>query len=119
MKELEKSKPVIFCGDLNVAHTPEDLSNPKANEGEHGYTKEEREGIDNIIENGFIDTFRMFTKEGGHYTWWSNWSNARARNIGWRIDYFFVSNKLKSKIKSADIFPEVLGSDHCPVMIEI
>jgi exodeoxyribonuclease-3 len=119
MKELEKSKPVIFCGDLNVAHTPDDLSNPKANEGEHGYTKEERKGIDNIIEKGFVDTFRMFTKEGGHYTWWSNWSNARARNIGWRIDYFFVSNKLKSKIKSADIFPEVLGSDHCPVMIEI
>lgn len=119
MKELEKKKPVIFCGDLNVAHTPEDLANPKANEGEHGYTKEEREGIDNIIKSGFVDTFRMFTKDGGYYSWWSNWSNARARNIGWRIDYFFVSNKLKSKIKSAKILPEVLGSDHCPVLIEI
>src|SRR3989344_2554329 len=78
MRELEKNKPVIFCGDLNVAHTPEDLSNPKANEGEHGFTKEEREGIDNIIKAGFVDTFRMFTKGNGHYTWWSNWSNARA-----------------------------------------
>jgi len=125
MKELEnpstgtQGKPVIFCGDLNVAHTPEDLSNPKANEGEHGYTKEEREGIDNIIKAGFIDTFRMFTQGNGHYTWWSNWSNARARNIGWRIDYFFVSEKLKNKVKSAEILPEVLGSDHCPVFVEI
>jgi len=119
VKELEKSKPVIFCGDLNVAHTPEDLTNPKANEGEHGYTKEEREGIDKIISAGFVDTFRMFEKSGGHYTWWSNWSNARARNVGWRIDYFFVSEKLKSKIKKAQILPEVMGSDHCPILIEI
>ncbi len=119
MQDLEKNKPVIFCGDLNVAHTPDDLTNPKANEGEHGYTKEEREGIDNIMEAGFVDTFRMFEKSGGHYTWWSNWSNARARNVGWRIDYFFVSSKLKSKVKDAKILPEVLGSDHCPVLIEI
>lgn len=119
MKELEKKKSVIFCGDLNVAHTYDDLSNPKANEGGHGFTKEEREGIDNIIKAGFTDTFRMFTQGNGHYTWWSHFANARARNIGWRIDYFFVSEKFKSKIKSAKILPEVLGSDHCPVMIEI
>jgi exodeoxyribonuclease-3 len=119
VRELEKDKPVIFCGDLNVAHTPLDLTNPKANEGEHGYTKEEREGIDNIIEAGFVDTFRMFDKSGEKYTWWSNWSNARARNFGWRIDYIFVSERIAKKVKSAKILPEVMGSDHCPVMIEI
>ncbi len=87
-KILEKKKPVIFCGDLNVAHTPDDLANPKANEGEHGYTKKERIGIDKIIASAFVDTFRLFTKGNGHYTWWSNFGNARARNTGWRIDYF-------------------------------
>ncbi len=119
MKQLDKVKPVIFSGDLNVAHTPLDLANPKANEGEHGYTNEEREGIDKIIEAGFTDTFRLFEKEGGHYTWWSVWSNARARNVGWRIDYVFVSKRLTKKIKSAKILGDVMGSDHCPVMIEI
>lgn len=118
-KELEKKKPVIFCGDLNVAHTPDDLANPKANEGEHGYTKEEREGVDKILTDGFKDTFRMFTKGNGHYTWWSNFSNARARNVGWRIDYFFVSKSIASKVKSARIHPEFLGSDHCPISIDI
>jgi len=112
-------KPVIFCGDLNVAHTPLDLARPKQNEGMKGFTVEEREGIDKIIAAGFIDTFRIFTKEGGHYSWWSHFANARARNIGWRIDYIFVSGKIAKKIKSAKIFPEVMGSDHCPVMIEI
>lgn len=119
MKELEKKKPVIFCGDLNVAHTPDDLARPKQNEGVKGFTKEEREGIQNIIDAGFIDTFRIFTKGPGHYTWWSHFANARARNVGWRIDYIFVSKKLEKKIKSAKILPEVLGSDHCPAMIEI
>jgi exodeoxyribonuclease-3 len=119
MKQLKKTKPVIFCGDLNVAHTPEDLTNPKQNEGKHGYTKEEREGIDKIIKSGFIDTFRMFTKGSGHYTWWTHFANARARNIGWRIDYFFVSKKLEKKIKKSEIFPEVMGSDHCPIYLEI
>lgn len=120
MKSLERrGKPVIFCGDLNVAHTELDLTNPKANEGEHGFTKEEREGIDKIIEAGFTDTFRMFEKDGEHYTWWSNWSNSRARNVGWRIDYIFVSNRLTKKIELAKILPDVMGSDHCPVMIEI
>ena len=112
-------KPVVFCGDLNVAHTPDDLARPKENEGLKGFTREEREGIDKIIEAGFVDTFRIFTQGNGHYTWWSHFANARARNVGWRIDYIFVSQKLSKKIKSAKILPEVLGSDHCPVIIEI
>ncbi len=119
MKELEKNKPVIFCGDLNVAHTPDDLARPKQNVGVKGFTEEEREGIDNMIKLGFVDTFRMFTQGSGHYTWWSHFAKARERNAGWRIDYFFVSEKLKQKVKDAKILPEVLGSDHCPVMIEI
>lgn len=118
MKILNTKKPVIFCGDLNVAHTPLDLARPKENESRKGFTAEEREGIDNIITSGFLDTFRMFVKDNGHYTWWSHFSNARARNIGWRIDYIFVSEKLKKKVKSASILPEVMGSDHCPVLLE-
>jgi exodeoxyribonuclease-3 len=118
-KELEKKKPVIFCGDLNVAHTEDDLANPKANIGEHGFTDEEREGIDKIIAAGFVDTFRLFTKGNGHYSWWSHFANARARNVGWRIDYFFVSKTLKNKVKAANILPEVMGSDHCPVVLEL
>ncbi len=119
MKDLEKNKPVIFCGDLNVAHTPDDLARPKENEGNKGFTKEEREGIEKIIDAGFVDTFRIFTKSNGHYTWWSHFANARARNVGWRIDYIFVSSELAKKVKSAKILPEVLGSDHCPVLLEI
>ncbi len=118
-KQLEKKKPVIFCGDLNVAHTEDDLANPKANEGEHGFTKEEREGIDTVIEAGFVDTFRLFTKGGGHYTWWSHFSNARARNVGWRIDYFFVSKALVPHVRRSTIYPEVHGSDHCPILLEL
>lgn len=119
LKMLEKTKPVIFCGDLNVAHTENDLANPKQNDGEHGFTKEEREGIDKIISAGFIDTFRHFTAGNGHYTWWTHWANARTRNIGWRIDYFFVSKKLLSRVKSSKILPEILGSDHCPIELDI
>lgn len=119
MKQLEEQKPVIFCGDLNVAHMPEDLARPKENEGKKGFTKEEREGIDNLVKSGFLDTFRLFTKEGGHYTWWTHWANARARNVGWRIDYFFVSKALKNKVKKAEILPNVMGSDHCPTLLEI
>ncbi|MBI3888367.1 exodeoxyribonuclease III [Candidatus Nomurabacteria bacterium] len=119
MKDLEKIKPVIFCGDLNVAHTPDDLARPKENEGNKGFTTEEREGIQNIIDSGFVDTFRIFTKGNGHYTWWSHFANARARNVGWRIDYIFVSKNLEKKVKKAEILDKVLGSDHCPVMIEI
>ena len=119
MQILEKKKPVIFCGDLNVAHTPDDLARPKENMGKKGFTTEEREGIDNIISKGFVDTFRIFTQGNGHYTWWSNFGGARARNIGWRIDYFFVSKKLKAKVKKALIHPDVMGSDHCPVELEV
>lgn len=119
MKNLERKKPVIFCGDLNVAHTELDLARPKENVGNKGFTKEEREGIENMIDAGFVDTFRIFTKSGGHYTWWSHFANARARNIGWRIDYIFVGKNLKKKIKSAKILKEVGGSDHCPIMIDM
>lgn len=119
MKELDKKKPVIFCGDLNVAHTEDDLANPKQNEGEHGFTKEEREGVDRIIDAGFVDTFRLFTKGSGHYTWWSHFRQARERNVGWRIDYFFVSKSLVKNIKKSTIHPTVLGSDHCPVEVEL
>lgn len=119
MKELEKKKPVIFCGDLNVAHTADDLANPKPNIGKKGFTTEERGGIDNIIKAGFVDTFRMFTQGSGHYTWWSHFANSRARNVGWRIDYIFVSKSLQTKVKSAKIHASVMGSDHCPVEIEI
>ena len=119
MLRLEEHKPVIFAGDLNVAHTADDLANPKQNEGKKGFTKEEREGIDNLVDAGFIDTFRLFTKGNGHYTWWSHFANSRARNVGWRIDYFFVSKKLKSKVKKAGILVEVMGSDHCPIVLEL
>lgn len=117
--ELKQKKSVIFCGDLNVAHREDDLANPKANEGEHGFTKEEREGVDAIVDSGFVDTFRMFTEGNGHYSWWSHFANSRARNVGWRIDYFFVSEDLKKKVKSAEILPDVLGSDHCPVTLSL
>lgn len=119
MLQLEKKKPVIFCGDLNVAHTEDDLARPKENVGNKGFTHEEREGVDNIIKHKFVDTFRMFTRGNGHYTWWSHFANARARNVGWRIDYIFVSGTLKSKVKSAAIHADVMGSDHCPVEIDI
>jgi exodeoxyribonuclease-3 len=119
MKELEKVKPVIFCGDLNVAHTADDLARPKENEGKKGFTKEEREGFQNFVDAGFLDAFRLFTKGNGHYTWWSHFAGARERNVGWRIDYFCVSSKLKNKIKSSTILPEVYGSDHCPIFLEL
>ncbi|MGH7196325.1 MAG: exodeoxyribonuclease III [Candidatus Saccharimonadales bacterium] len=118
-KQLEKKKPVVFCGDLNVAHTPDDLARPKPNEGKKGYTKEEREGFQNFIDAGFADTFRIFTEGNGHYSWWTHWANARARNVGWRIDYFLVSNALKDKVKAAEIHADVMGSDHCPVSITL
>lgn len=118
-KELEKEKPVVFCGDLNVAHTPDDIANDKANEGKKGYTPEEREGVDKMIEAGFVDTFRLFTKGKGHYTWWTHWANARARNVGWRLDYFFASKKLLPHIKKSEILPQYMGSDHCPVLLEL
>lgn len=118
-KELEKKKPVIFCGDLNVAHTEDDLANPATNHRNAGFTDEERSGFDGILAAGFIDTFRMFTKGNGHYTWWSNFMKSRERNVGWRIDYFLVSGSLKSHIKKAEIHADIMGSDHCPVSIEL
>ena len=119
LKKLEKKKPVIWCGDLNVAHTEIDLSNPKANVKNHGFTPEERAGFDAVVKAGFVDTFREFEKSGGHYTWWSPMSNARARNIGWRLDYFLISQSLRPQLKCATILPHIPGSDHCPVLIEL
>lgn len=119
MQELETKKPVIFCGDLNVAHTPDDLARPKDNVGNKGFTDEERAGIDAVLAAGFVDTFRLFTSGNGHYTWWSHFAKARERNVGWRIDYIFVSATLKSAVKQAETLPEVLGSDHCPIAIDI
>ena len=119
LKKLEKKKPVVFCGDLNVAHTEIDLANPKSNVKKHGFTPEERAGFTSFVDAGFRDTFREFEKGGGHYTWWSVMSNARARNIGWRLDYFLVSEGLRPRLKKAFIRPDVTGSDHCPVGIEL
>jgi exodeoxyribonuclease-3 len=120
MKRLEEEKPVVFGGDLNVAHSPIDLAHPKENEGEHGYTKEERAGFDTILAAGFVDTFRhLHPQEKEAYTWWSHWQHARERNVGWRIDYLFASHALARKIKKAEIHPELMGSDHCPVSITL
>ncbi len=119
LKRLEETKPVIFCGDLNVAHTEDDLANPKPNVGKHGFTDEERKGFQNFLDAGFVDTYRLFTQGNGHYTWWTHWANARARNVGWRIDYFLISKGLKDMVKSAEIHDKVMGSDHCPVSIEL
>lgn len=118
--ELEDKKPVIVCGDLNVAHTDIDLANAKSNYNKTaGYTQQEIDGLERYFKHGFVDTFREFNKEPGNYTYWSYMFNARKKNIGWRIDYFLVSKKLKSKVKEAFILKEVMGSDHCPVEIEI
>ena len=117
--ELQTKKPVLYCGDMNVAHTPDDLANPKANKGKKGFTDEERGGFDAWLAAGFIDTFRLFTAGNGHYSWWSNFANSRARNVGWRIDYWLVSAGLKDRIKKAEIHASQMGSDHCPVSIEL
>ncbi len=117
MKRLEAEKPVIFCGDLNVAHTEDDLARPKENKGVKGFTSEERSGFQAFLDAGFVDTFRLFNKGNGFYTWWSHFGNARDRNVGWRIDYVLVSKKLALKVKKAEIHPDIYGSDHCPVSI--
>ncbi|MGB4759121.1 MAG: exodeoxyribonuclease III [Candidatus Saccharimonadales bacterium] len=120
MQQLEQTKPVLFCGDLNVAHTEIDLANPKANTKNAGFTPQEREGFQHIIDAGFIDTFRLHhPDETGAYTWWSHFAKSRERNVGWRIDYFLVSEELRNHVVSADIHPAILGSDHCPVSIEL
>jgi exodeoxyribonuclease-3 len=119
LKILERKKPVIFCGDLNVAHTEIDLANPKANVNNHGFTPQERAGFSAFVQAGFLDTFREFEPAGGHYTWWSPMAGARSRNVGWRIDYFLASKSLRPRLKKAFIRPEVMDSDHCPVGIEL
>ncbi len=120
IKALEKSKPVLFCGDLNVAHNEIDLSNPKPNVGKHGFTNEEREGFDALENAGFVDTLRAaFPETPSLYTWWTHWANARARNVGWRIDYWLASKSISDKITNPQIHPDVMGSDHCPVSIEV
>jgi len=119
LKELEKSKPVITCGDLNVAHTEIDLARPKNNTKNAGFTQEERSGFQRYLDGGFLDTFRMFNQDPENYTWWSYMFNARAKNLGWRIDYFLASQKLKNNIISAEILNEVMGSDHCPVTLNL
>lgn len=118
-KQLEQSKPVIFCGDLNVAHTDDDLANPKPNRGKKGFTDEERSGFQKFVDGGFVDTFRVFKQGNGHYTWWSHFANSRVRNVGWRIDYFLVSEKLKLDVTNAEIHADQMGSDHCPISLTI
>lgn len=118
LKKLEEKKPIIVCGDLNVAHTEIDLARPKENVGNPGFSDQERECFGNLIKADLLDTFREFEKGPGHYTWWSYRTNARGRNIGWRIDYFLISKILRPKLLSAQIFPQILGSDHCPVGVE-
>jgi exodeoxyribonuclease III len=119
VKQLEKKKPVVFCGDMNVAHTELDLANPKPNRGKKGFTDEERQGFQNLVAAGFIDTLRLFREGNGHYTWWSHFANSRARNVGWRIDYVLVSAALRKAVKAAEIHADVMGSDHCPVSVTL
>ena len=120
MNELEKIKPVIITGDFNTAHREIDLANPKTNKKTTGFLPVEREWMDRFVAHGWVDIFRTLNPDkAGAYTWWSNMPGVRERNIGWRIDYFFVSPKLVGKVKRADILPAVTGSDHCPVLLEI
>ncbi|HSW99700.1 MAG TPA: exodeoxyribonuclease III [Patescibacteria group bacterium] len=118
-KELEQKKPVVFCGDLNVAHTELDLANPKPNRGKKGFTEQERAGFQKFLDAGFIDSLRIFKQGNGFYTWWSHFANSRARNVGWRIDYMLISASLKSKLQAAEIHPQVMGSDHCPISVTL
>lgn len=114
------AKPVLYCGDMNVAHQPIDLAHPKANVGKHGFTTEEREGFDHYLAAGFADTFRAANPSlAGAYTWWTHWANARANNVGWRIDYWLASAAIAFKVKNPAIHPGTMGSDHCPVSIEL
>lgn len=118
-EKLRKIKPIIFCGDLNVAHKEIDLANPKTNTRNAGFTIEERDAFTHQLNHGYIDTFRYFNKEPNNYTWWSYMARAREKNIGWRIDYFITSNELKNNLKSAKIHPEIFGSDHCPIELNL
>lgn len=119
LENLRKSKPVVVCGDMNVAHREIDIARPKDNEHNAGFTKEERDWFSGFLEHGYVDTFRIFNSEPGQYTWWSYRFNARARNIGWRIDYFVVSSEIRERIVSSDILQQVTGSDHAPIRLVI
>ena len=120
LKKLDKIKPVILCGDLNVAHNEIDLKNSKANRGNAGFTDEERNQMTNLLNSGFVDSFRyLYPDKQDFYSWWSYMGKAREKNIGWRIDYFIVSEKIKDKIVDAKIHPEIMGSDHCPVELDM
>jgi len=120
LKKLRaKGKPVIFCGDLNVAHTEIDLANPRTNRRNAGFTDEERTNFTHLLESGFVDTFRVFEPGPGHYSWWSRMNDCRARNIGWRVDYFVASEDLRPALSRAWISPEIMGSDHCPIGLEL
>lgn len=120
LKKLDKKKPVIMCGDLNVAHNEIDLKNPKQNRKNAGFTDEERNKMTELLKAGFIDTYRyLYPDKENAYTWWSYMANAREKNIGWRIDYFIISDRIKEKISDAKIYPNVMGSDHCPIGLEI
>lgn len=120
LQQLEQTKPVLYCGDMNVAHQEIDLANPKPNVGKHGFTHEERERFQDYLDAGFVDTYRAaYPEQTGAYTWWTHWANARARNVGWRIDYWLASTAIASRVKNPQIHPDVMGSDHCPVSIEL
>jgi len=119
LTDLDKKKPVIVCGDMNVAHQEIDLKNAKSNIGNSGFTAEERDKMTGLLNSGFIDSFRYFYPEReGAYTWWSYMNKVRERNIGWRIDYFLVSKRLAGRLKGAGMYPEIMGSDHCPIFLE-
>jgi exodeoxyribonuclease-3 len=118
-ESYRKKKPVIITGDVNTAHTEIDLARPKENANTSGFMPMEREWVEKLIKTGYLDSFRMFEKEGGHYSWWDMKTNSRSRNVGWRIDYFLVSDELKKNIKKAWIDSEVMGSDHAPVGLEL
>lgn len=117
--KLNKRKPVVFCGDLNCAHREIDLANPAANKKNAGFTLEERAGLDEVLNAGFVDSFREFDDGPGNYSWWTYRSNARERNIGWRLDYFWVAQKLRAQLVDARIRPDIQGSDHCPVELTL
>lgn len=117
--DLQQKKPVLYCGDMNVAHTELDLANPKPNQGKKGFTDEERAGFDAWLAAGFVDVFRRDHEGNGHYTWWSHFAKSRERNVGWRIDYWLASESIAGKVKNAEIHASQMGSDHCPVSIEV
>ena len=119
LKELEKTKPVVACGDFNAAHEEIDIARPAANHHSAGFTDEERKGISNLIDAGLVDTFRDLHPDSERYTWWSHWGDARANNVGWRIDYFFISKSLRPELEDAEIYESIFGSDHCPISINL